>query len=445
VRRVVDTETARRPDWFQTIRVVDRGLRTRQFIGAGHTLRILPDGPPAVSLEPGTFQTIRGPLEPGDSYRALVYVPRPTGRQLRTAGIDYPEFAKDYLDMRLPRTLPGERPRAVRFATFGSGGGVDALFANGFHSGGGEPLVRASAYARMYDLAQTLKERAATPVEYVQAVLERVQAGATYSESPPPSSVPLVDFLFRSHVGYCQQFSGAMALLLRMGGVPARVASGFSPGRFDRKRGEYVVRDDDAHSWVEAYFPGIGWHTLDPTPAASPARSQIGDTSSTATPAGVPRFPRAGPVGDRPLPGDARTAAVDEGGVDWQLVGGLAMVALLVAAGGLVLARRGAVPGGPVAPELEELQRALHRVRRTPEAGTTLSTLERVLGPSGGGAYVRAVREQRYGGARRGPTREDRRALRRELARGHGVRGRIRAWWALPPRLGTRRNESYTG
>ena len=47
-----------------------------------------------------------------------------------------------------------------------------------------------------------------------------------------------------------------MALLLRMGGVPARVAAGFSPGAYDRKRSEYVVRDLDAHSWVEAYFPG---------------------------------------------------------------------------------------------------------------------------------------------------------------------------------------------
>ncbi|MEA2246555.1 MAG: protein-glutamine gamma-glutamyltransferase, partial [Solirubrobacteraceae bacterium] len=406
---------------------------------------ILPDGPPAVSLEPGTFQTIRGALEPGSSYQALVYVPRPTDRQLRAAGIDYPEFATDYLDVRLPLPRLGDRPRAVRFAPFGSNGGVDALFSNGFHPGGGEPVLRASPYARMYALAQSLKARSATPIEYVQAVLQRVQDGATYSESPPPSSVPLVDFLFRSRQGYCQQFSGAMALLLRMGGVPARVASGFSPGRFDRKRGEYVVRDDDAHSWVEAYFPGIGWHTLDPTPAASPARSQISDTRSTVAPAGAPELPRAGGVGDRPLPGDARTAVVADGGVDWQLVAGLGVLIVLLAAGALVLARRGRIPGGPVAPELAELQRALHRTGRTPEAGATLSSLERLLGSSGGAAYVRAVREQRYRGARGGPTPEHRRALRRELARGGGLRGRIRAWWALPPRLRTRRNESYTG
>ena len=62
-----------------------------------------------------------------------------------------------------------------------------------------------------------------------------------------------------------------MALLLRMGGVPARVSTGFTTGALDRKAGEYVVRDLDAHSWVEVWYSGYGWVTLDPTPAAAPA------------------------------------------------------------------------------------------------------------------------------------------------------------------------------
>ena len=94
------------------------------------------------------------------------------------------------------------------------------------------------------------------------------------AESHPLTSPTLDTFLFGNKLGYCQQFSGAMALLLRMGGVPARVASGFAPGSYDRKRKEYVVRDLDAHSWVEAYFPGYGWVPFDPTPAIAPARSQ---------------------------------------------------------------------------------------------------------------------------------------------------------------------------
>lgn len=443
-RRVVDTETVRRGDWFDTVRVVDRGLRSRQFVAPGHTIAILPDGPKAISIEPGTFQTVGRPLVPGTSYRARVYVPRPTDRQLRTAGVAYPEFARDHLDMRLPRTRSQPDPTAVRFAPFGSGG-VDSLFSNGFRPGGGDELVRGSPYARMYRLALSLKARADTPFAYVQAVRRRVKAGATYSESPPPSSVPLVDFMFRSRVGYCQQFSGAMALLLRMGGVPARVSAGFSPGRFDRKRGDYVVRDDDAHSWVEAYFPGIGWVTFDPTPAASPARSQLDDARSARAAAGGPEFPRPGVQGDRPFaPGDPGARAAGSSGVDWRLVAGPVVLLLAAAAAALALVRAGRLPVA-VSPDLRELARALHRMGRLPPAGTTLTALEGQFRDPGGAGYVRAVRDRRFGGRGPGPTAANRRALRRDLARGGGMRRRLRAWWALPPRFPTRRTDPYTG
>ena len=74
--------------------------------------------------------------------------------------------------------------------------------------------------------------------------------------------MPLESFLFTDRAGYCQQFSGAMALLLRMGGVPARVAEGFAPGIFDTKKRRYVVHDFDAHSWVEAYVEVNGVRAL---------------------------------------------------------------------------------------------------------------------------------------------------------------------------------------
>ena len=54
--------------------------------------------------------------------------------------------------------------------------------------------------------------------------------GFSYSQNPPRRQFPLESFLFTDKQGYCQQFSGAMALLLRMGGIPARVAAGFTPG-----------------------------------------------------------------------------------------------------------------------------------------------------------------------------------------------------------------------
>jgi transglutaminase-like putative cysteine protease len=440
VRSVVDTEIPRdRGNWIETISVVDRGVRSRQFIGAGHMLRVLPGGPPAVPVEPGTFQTIRAPLGPGSSYRLQAYVPQPTDRQLRAAGTNYPDFADDYLDMELPLVRSRTEARAVRFAPYGSHRPPDAGFTNGYQPGGGERAIRGSAYAHMYALALSLRAQSKTPFDFVQAVLERVQSGAVYSESPPPSRVPLVDFMFGARLGYCQQFSGAMALLLRMGGVPARVASGFSPGRFDRKRGEYVVRDDDAHSWVEAYFPGIGWETFDPTPAASPARSQISDAGGPVQAPLRPNF-GLGQSGDRPLAaGDPRARFADRGGFPWALAALLAALGAATVAGAVLVARAGRLPDGPLAPELAELQRALHRTGRTPPLATTLSALERTLGGSDAALeYLRAVRAQRYGGAPTGPTRAQRRALRRELGSGLGIGGRLRAWWALPPAVGRR-------
>ena len=62
-------------------------------------------------------------------------------------------------------------------------------------------------------------------------------------------------------------FSGAMALVLRMHGIPARVAVGFTTGRPPQKSGDpYIVTDRNAHAWVEVFFPGYGWMPFEPTP-----------------------------------------------------------------------------------------------------------------------------------------------------------------------------------
>ena len=132
-------------------------------------------------------------------------------------------------------------------------------------------------------------------------VAARLRDGFTYSERPPapaPGQAPLEAFIFDGRRGYCQQFAGAMALLLRMGGVPARVATGFTPGGFSKRKGAWIVRDTDAHAWVEAWFDRFGWVALDPTPAATPARSQIASLApQTAT---DPALPGLGTVGATP-------------------------------------------------------------------------------------------------------------------------------------------------
>jgi transglutaminase-like putative cysteine protease len=92
----------------------------------------------------------------------------------------------------------------------------------------------------------------------------------TYTYSTHVSSVPTdrdwVDFfLFDSKEGYCDYFATAMVVLLRVEGVPARVASGFAPGDFDESSGVSTVRENHAHTWVEAYFPRYGWITFEPS------------------------------------------------------------------------------------------------------------------------------------------------------------------------------------
>jgi hypothetical protein len=77
----------------------------------------------------------------------------------------------------------------------------------------------------------------------------------------------LAQFMLKTHRGYCQMFSGAMALVLRMHGIPARVAVGFMSGKLQGSD-TYVVNDRDAHAWVEVYFPGYGWMPFEPTPGS---------------------------------------------------------------------------------------------------------------------------------------------------------------------------------
>jgi hypothetical protein len=224
--------------------------------------------------------------------------------------------------------------------------------------------------------------------------------------------------------------------LLRMGGVPARVATGFTSGSLDSKSGEFVVRDLDAHSWVEVWYGDIGWETFDPTPADAPPRSQPNEGDENSGPGASLGVPNLG--GDRPSdPG--RRALATEPGPPWGWIAVAAVAGLALIAGAVVLLvrrrRRRGTPPATVA--LDELERALRRTRRHPGPSTTLRTLEDMFGRSPAAVgYVRAVGALRYGGRPEVPTNAQRRGLRSELGRGRGVIGRLRAWWALPPRVG---------
>jgi transglutaminase-like putative cysteine protease len=81
-----------------------------------------------------------------------------------------------------------------------------------------------------------------------------------------PVEDPLANFLFERKQGHCEYFASSMAVMLRTLHIPSRVVNGFRSDEFNDVTGNYIVRAKNAHSWVEAYFPGYGWITFDPTP-----------------------------------------------------------------------------------------------------------------------------------------------------------------------------------
>jgi transglutaminase-like putative cysteine protease len=88
---------------------------------------------------------------------------------------------------------------------------------------------------------------------------------------------PLRHFLFERREGHCEYFATAMVLMLRSRGVPARLTTGFLGGELNPLEGYYVVRQSNAHAWVEAYLPESGWTTFDPTPPSGrPALGEAG-------------------------------------------------------------------------------------------------------------------------------------------------------------------------
>ena len=412
--------------WTQQIRVSIRNLRTDQFITAGYASDVDIPRLSDVPTMDGLYLAPRT-LRRGDTYTAEVYTPRPPQNQRRRAGDDFDSSLDAYTTIYTTRvgTLGAPHVR-MTFPFFGDELGQIEVGPPDDRTA--EQSLAENRLTRTSQLSRQLLEGTETPEDYVQNVLNYLSDESfTYTESPPPEARTLDGFLFDAKTGYCQQYSGAMALLMRMGGIPARVVTGFSTGATDTKTGEYVVRDFDAHSWVEVYYPNWGWITFDPTPAASPARSQPADAASTGSSSGgsVPQF--SDPLAERgagvPVAGAAKPWWY------WPI----RVLVVLAVAGLLMLAWRRWRRGAP--PALTELERALRRTRRVPTPGTTLHALEvRFASTPAAAGYVRALRESRYADHQTHPTRAQRRGLRSELRRGTGLLGHLRAWWALPPR-----------
>lgn len=110
-----------------------------------------------------------------------------------------------------------------------------------------------------------------------KAIERWLRQNITYNESipqPPANGDPIEWFLFDLKQGYCNYYATAMIAMLRSQGIPARMAAGFAEGTWDDAKQQYVVRERDAHTWVEAYFPGYGWIEFEPTQAQAPLNRQ---------------------------------------------------------------------------------------------------------------------------------------------------------------------------
>jgi transglutaminase-like putative cysteine protease len=235
-------------------------LRDRHLVGAS-----LPIG---FTFDPGSLGAVRikrngvtrapRDLARDQTYTAWSYAPQPTAADLARSPASYPvQLSYDgYLDVGPGVTVPtfGVPGRESRMRLL-----LDTY--RRYH------VLR--PYVPLYAEAQRVVGRPSSPYGAAIALEAwfRRGGGFRYVEQPgPPGDAPLADFVLRTRRGYCQHFAGAMALMLRYLGIPARVSAGFTSGSYDADHGTWTVTDHDAHTWVEAWFSGYGWLPLDPTP-----------------------------------------------------------------------------------------------------------------------------------------------------------------------------------
>ena len=301
--------------------------------------------------------------------------------------------------------------------------------------------VLGSPYRRVYELARGLAGGKPTEYDVVRNTQNYLENHYSYSEQPPVRKYPLAAFLFKDKIGYCQQFAGSMALMLRMDGIPARVAGGFAPGLYDGTTKEYRVRDLDAHSWVEVWFHGIGWVPFDPTPSVAPASAQAAAPTLPSAANGDSQDKGSTPLksntgGPPPAQPAAQPSSTGGTGRLWMVLG---IVAAILAAGvlagwlfGSIRARR--LRGRHEEHILAELTAALVALGHPVAPGDTLTRIERSVSDERVRRYIRLLREARFSREEpAAPGPRDRRALRSGLMAGRGSLAHLRGYLALPP------------
>ncbi len=162
---------------------------------------------------------------------------------LRAAGTGYPDWVLPYAQLNFWGNQANQQPTPYR-----------------------APDVEQQIKA----LAAQVTKGTTNPYDAAVAIETYLRSASfKYTLSPPRTPAgqdPLAYFLFQSKQGYCEYFASAMGDMLRSLGIPVRLVNGYGPGTWDAKAGNFVVRESDAHTWVETYFPKYGWVPFEPTP-----------------------------------------------------------------------------------------------------------------------------------------------------------------------------------
>jgi hypothetical protein len=243
-------------------------LRDNHLIGASVPVAYAPGSNVVDYGEGGVAHLQDNPLGRGGRYTVWSYEAQPTPRQLAALPARYPEPVRKtdlYVEARVAAPRFGAPDRERRVAE---------IFASSY---------RARPYEAFYKTARRIVGDPSSPYAAALELEAWFRSAAfQYDPTPPQSSTlpPLVAFVTQTHRGYCQHFAGAMALMLRYLGIPARVAAGFTSGVYDRSKHQWTVTDHDAHTWVEAWFPRYGWLPFDPTPG----RGSLDGTYTASSP-----------------------------------------------------------------------------------------------------------------------------------------------------------------
>jgi transglutaminase-like putative cysteine protease len=157
-----------------------------------------------------------------------------------------------------------------------------------------EDLQLPHQYPRVQALAASITAHDTTTYDKVQALIGWIGAHTRYSLDIPPlprGRDSVDEFLFGNRVGYCEQISTSLAVMLRSLGIPTREAVGYVPGGYNPITDLYQVRASDAHAWVQVWFPGYGWQSFDPTAVVASVPPNPGTTALRDVAAALRRVP----------------------------------------------------------------------------------------------------------------------------------------------------------